>query len=214
VSASRERIRVYTEDDYFAQGGQRAEVARDGLGWPRESSDFSANLATAEEAHGLRMAAGALLIAGAGALGVVLALGAFASSTHVRRKAALRAARANARTASVASAIVAARTTQLRPKAISGARRVRPTTVTARHTRPTRGRASVRNQSNARSTSAATSRAAAGRALPSTHVAAGEPGFPDARRTAGDPHGQSTEIAAASSNSASRRGSGEFGFER
>src|ERR1700733_3949243 len=86
VGASRERIRVYGEDEYFAQGGQMAEVAREGSGWPREGSVFSADAATAEEARGLRMAAGTVLIAGAGALGVVLALGALASSTHVRRK--------------------------------------------------------------------------------------------------------------------------------
>ncbi len=213
VSASKERIRVYAEDEYFAQGGQMAEVARDGFDWAREDSVFSADVATAEEAHGLRMAAGALLIVGAGALGVVLALGAFASSTHVRRKAALRAARANARTAGAASTIVEARTAHLRPKTISGARRVRSATVAARHVRPARRSASVGTRSNARSSNAAASRSAAGRGLPNTDVAAGEPAFPDGRGTTGGAHGHSTEIAA-SSNSASRRGSGEFGFER
>jgi hypothetical protein len=210
VSASRERIRVYAEDEYFAHGGQMAEVARDGFDSAREDSVLSADVATAEEAHGLRMAAGALLIAGAGALGVVLTLGAFASSTHVRRKTALRVARANARTAGAASSIVAARGAYLHP---SGARRVRPVTTPARRARRARRSASVRNRSNARLTNAAASRAAAGRALPGTDGTAGEPVFPDARGTTGGSHGPITGIAA-SSNSASHRGSGEFGFER
>jgi hypothetical protein len=94
VGAPKERFRVYAEDEYFAHGGQIAEVARDGSAWAVEGSVFSADVAAAEGAHGLRIAFGTVLIAGAGALGVVLALGVFASSTHVRRKTALRAARA------------------------------------------------------------------------------------------------------------------------
>jgi len=213
VIASRERVRVYAEDEYFAQGGQIAETARGPSGWPIAGSVFSADTIVAEGAHGFRMAAATVLIAGAGALGVVLALGAFASSPHVRRKTALRAARANARTAGAASSITAARTTHLRPKAINGrARRVRSAAAGARRAQPARKSASARNWSNARSSNAAVSTSAAGRALPSTDVAA-EPAFPDGRGTAGGSHGHSTEIAA-SSNSAPRRGSGEFGFER
>jgi hypothetical protein len=214
VGAPRARFRVYAEDEYFAHGRQIAELARDGSGWPVEGSIFSAEVAGAEGAHGLRIAVGTVLIAGAGALGVVLALGAFASSSHIRRKTALRAARANARTAGAASAIKAARTTHLRPKTISGrARRVRSATVVARHARPARRSASTGSWSNARSSKAAASRSAAGQTLPSTDVTVGEPTFPDGRGTAGDPHGHSTEIAA-SSDSPSRRDSGEFGFER
>lgn len=214
VGAPRARFRVYAEDEYFAQGGQIAEAACDGSGWPVEGSVFSADVAAAEGAHGLRIAVGTVLIAGAGALGVVLALGVFASSTHVRRKTALRAARANARTAGPASAITAARTTHLRPKTISGrARRVRPATVVARHARPARRSASARSWSNARSSKAAASRSAAARALPSTDATVGEPTLPGGRGSSEGSHGHSTEIAA-SSNSPSRRGSGEFGFER
>ncbi len=215
VGAHRARFRVYAEDEYFAHGGQIAEVARDGSGWPVERSVFSADVAAAEGAYGFRIAVGTVLIAGAGALGVVLALGAFASSSHVRRKTALRAARANARTAGAASAITAARTTHLRPKTISGrARRVRSATVVARHARPpARRRASTESWSKAPSSRAAASRSAAGRALPSTDVTVGEPTFSDGRGTAGNSHGHSAEVAA-SSNSSSRRGSGEFSFER
>jgi hypothetical protein len=210
VGPPRARFRVYAEDEYFAQGGQIAEVARDGSGWPVEGSVFSADVA-AEGGHGLRIAVGTVLIAGAGALGVVLALGAFASSTHVRRKTALRAARANARTAGAASAITAARTTHLLPKTISGrARRVRPATVVARHARPARRSASARSWSNTRSSKAA---AAVGRALPGTDVTVGAPALPGGHGSSEGSHGHSTEIAA-SSNSSSRRGSGEFGFER
>jgi hypothetical protein len=203
---------VYAEDEYFAQGGQIAEVARDGSGWPVEGSVFSADVA-AEGGHGLRIAVGTVLIAGAGALGVVLALGAFASSTHVRRKTALRAARANAPTAGAASAITAARTTHLLPKTISGrARRVRPATVVARHARPARRSASARSWSNARSSKAAATRSAAGRALPSTDVTVGAPAFPGGRGSGEDPAGHSKEMAA--SRNSPRRSSGEFGFER
>jgi hypothetical protein len=214
VGAPRARFRVYGEDEYFAQGGQVAELARDGSGWPAASSVFSADVAAAEGAHGLRIAVGTALIAGAGALGVVLALGAFATSTHVRRKTALRAARANARTAGAASAIAAARTTHLRPKTISGrARRVGPATVVARPTRPARRSASARSWSNARSSKAGPSRPAAGQVLASSEVTAGAPALPDARGSSEGSHGRSTEMAA-TSNSSSRRGSGEFGFER
>ncbi len=214
VGAHRERFRVYAEDEYFAHGGQIAEVAGDGSGWPVEGSVFSADVAGAEGAHGLRIAVGTVLIAGAGALGVVLALGAFASSTHIRRKTALRAARADAGTVGAASAITAARTTHLRPKTISGrARRVRSAAVVARHARPARRSASTGSWSNTRSSKAAASRSAARQTLPSTDVTVGEASFPDGRGTAGDSHGHSTEVAA-TSNSSSRRGSGEFSFER
>ena len=214
VGAPRAGFRVYAEDEYFAHGGQIAEVARDGSGWPAEGSVFTADVAAAEGAHGLRIAVGTVLIAGAGALGVVLALGAFASSSHVRRKTAARAARANAGTAGVTSAITAARSTHLRPKMISGrARRVRSATVVARHARPARRSASTRSWSNAPSSNADASRSAAGQTLPSADVTVGEPTSPDGRGSAGDVHGHSTEIAA-SSSSPSRRDSGEFGFER
>jgi hypothetical protein len=202
---------VYDEDEYFAQGGQIAEVARDRSGWPMESSVFSADVAAVQGARGLRIAVGSVLIAGAGALGVVLALGAFVSSTHVRRKTALRAARANARTAGAASTLTAARTTHLRPKTISGrARRVRP--VAARHARPASKSAS-RGWSNARSSKAVASRPAAGRALPSTDVT-DAPAFPGGRGSTEGSYGHGTEIAASPRNTPSRRGSGEFGFER
>jgi hypothetical protein len=203
---------VYDEDEYFAQGGQIAEVARDGSGWPMESSVFSTDVVAVEGARGLRIAVGSLLIAGAGALGVVLALGAFVSSTHVRRKAALRAARANARTAGAASALTTARTTHLRRKTINGrARRVRP--VVARHARPA-SRNAYRSWSNARSSKAVASRPAAGRALPSTDVTVDAPAFPGGRRSTEGSYGHRTEIAASPRNTPSRRGSGEFGFER
>lgn len=214
VIASRERFRVYAEDEYFAQGGQIAEVARGQSDWPVEGSVFSADATAAGGVHGFRAAAATALITGAGALGVVLVLGAFASSSHVRRKTALRAARANARTAGAASAITAARITHLRPKTINGrSRRVRSATAATRHPRPARKSASGRNWSNTGSSKAVGSRSPAGRALPGTDVAVGEPSFPDARGTAGVPHGHGTEIAA-SSSSGSRRGPGEFGFER
>lgn|GEM_PF-4058585 len=214
VGAPRARFRVYAEDEYFAHGGQIAEVARDGSGWPVAGSAFSADVAAAEGAHGLRVAVGSLLIAGAGALGVVLALGAFASSSHVRRKTALRAARANARTTGAVSAITTTRTTHLHPKTISGrARRVRSATVVARYARPARRNASTGSWSNAPSSRAAASRSAAAQTLPSTGPTVGEPTFSDGRGTAGDSHGHSTEVVA-SSNAPSRRGSGEFSFER
>jgi hypothetical protein len=213
VGASRARFRVYPEDEYFAQGGQIAEVARDGSGWPVEGSVFFADAAVAEGDRRLRIAVGTALIAGASALGVVLALGAFASSTHVRRKAALRAARANARTAGAASAVAAARTTHLRPKTISGrARRHRAATVVAGPARPARRSASVRSMSNARASKAA-ARSAAGGALGSSDVTPSAPAVPGAGGSSEGLHARSTEIAAAS-NSPSRPGSGEFGFER
>jgi len=205
---------VYAEDEYFAQGGQIAEVARDGSGWPVEGSVLSADVAGAEGAHGLRIAVGTVLIAGAGALSVVLALGAFVSSTHVRRKIALRAARANAPIAGAASAITAPRTTHLRPKTISGrARRVRAATVVARHARPARPSASARSWSHARSSKAAASRSAAGRALPSSDVTVGAPALTGGRESSEGSSGHSPEMVA-SSTPPSRRGSGEFGFER
>lgn len=214
VSSPGERFRVYAEDEYFAQGGQIAEVALDGSGWPVESSVFSADVAVAEGVRGFRLAAATVLIAGAGALGVVLALGVFASSTHVRRKTALRAARANARTAGAASAITAARTAHPRPQTISGrAQRVRPATVVARRARPARRNVSARNRSNTRPSNAAAPRSAAGGALPATDVTPGEPAIPGGRGSGEGLHAHSTEIAA-SSNSPLRRGSGEFGFER
>ena len=220
VSSPRERFRVYAEDEYFANGGQIFEGARDGSGWPVEGSAFSADVAAGEGGRGSRMAAGTVLLAGAGALGVVLALGTFASSTHVRRKAALRAARPTARTAGAISAITAARTTHLRPKTISGrARRVRPTTVVASHSRPARTSASARNWPDARASDAAASRSSAARVLPSTgvtpgiDVAAREPAIAGGRESGEGSPAHSTEIAA-SSDTSSRRGSGEFGFER
>lgn len=214
VGAPRARFRVYAEDEYFAQGGQIAEAARDGSGWPIGGSVFSTDVAVAEGVHGLRIAVGTVLIAGAGALGVVLALGAFASATHVRGKTALRAARANAPTAGAASATTAARTTHLRPKTISGrARRVRPATAVARRARPARRNASAKSWSNARSSEVATSRSAAGLALSNADVTVGAPAFPGGRGSGEGSHGRRTEIAA-SSNSPSRRNSGEFGFER
>lgn len=214
VCAPRARFRVYAEDEYFAQGGQIAEAARDGSGWPMGGSVFSTDVAVAEGVHSLRIAVGAVLIAGAGALGVVLALGAFASSTHVRRKTALRAARANARTAGAASATTAARATHLRPKTISGrARRVRSATVVARHARPARRSASARSRPNARSSKVAASRSAAGPALPNPDATVDAPVFPGGRGSSEGSHGHLTEMAA-SSDSPSRRDSGEFGFER
>jgi hypothetical protein len=210
VGTPRARFRVYDEDEYFAHGGQVAEVARDGSGWPMESSVFSADVAAVEGARGLRIAVGSVLIAGAGALGIVLALGAFVSSTHVRRKTALRAARANARIAGAASAITAARTTHLRPKTNSG--RARPVQrVVARHARPA-SRSASRSWSNARSSKAAAARPAAGRALPSTEVTVGA--LPDGRGSSEGAYGHSTEISASPRSTPSRRGSGEFGFER
>jgi hypothetical protein len=202
---------VYDEDEYFARGGQIAE-ARDRSGWPMESSVFSADGAAVEDARGLRIAVGSVLIAGAGALGVVLALGAFVSSTHVRRKTALRAARANARTAGAATALTAARTTQLRPKTISGrARRVRP--VVARPARPP-SRSASRSWSHARSSKAVAPRPAAGRVLPATDVTVDAPAFPGGRASTEGSYDPGTEIAASPRSTPSRRGSGEFGFER
>jgi hypothetical protein len=214
VRAPRARFRVYAEDEYFAQAGQITEVARAGSGWPAEGSVFSASDAGTEGAHGPRVAAGAMLVAGAGALGVVLVLGTFATSTHVRRKTALRAARASARTAGAALAITATRTAHLRPKATSrGARRARPATAVATHALPVRRSASARSRSNGRSSTTADSRSAAGHALPSATGTAGAPAFLTARGDAEGFHGPSAEMAA-SSDTRSRRRSGEFGFER
>ncbi len=211
VIAPRERFRIYTEDEYFAEDGQVAE--RDGSAWSLDSSEPSGGGA-GWGMRCLRFAAGTALVAGAGALGLVVVLNLFASSTHVRRKTALRAVRANARTAGVVSAIAVTRTTHLRPKMINGrARRTRPATVVAKHARPARRSASTQGRSNARSSNAATTRSAAGQALPSADRAGSEPAFPDGRGNGAQSHGRSAEIAA-SSNSASHRGSGEFGFER
>jgi hypothetical protein len=212
VGAPRERFRVYAEDEYFAQHGQIAEADRDG-GWSAEGSIFSADVAAAEDVHGLGIAAGMVLIAGAGALCVVLALGVLASSTHLRRKTALRAARANARAAGADSAIASARTTHLRPKTISGrARRARPATA-ASHAWPARRSTSAGHRSNARSSNAAISRSTAGRALAGTEMAAGAPAFVDGRGSGAASHDHSTQMAA-TSTSASHRSPGEFGFER
>ena len=212
VGAPGARFQVYAEDEYFAQGGQIAEIARDGSGWPIRSSVFSADVAPDDGGRGLRIAVGAVLIAGAGELGVVLALGAFASSTHVRRKTALRAARANARTPRATSVITAqTQTSHLRPKTISGrTQRIRP--LPARHARSARSSA-PRSRSNARFSKPAASRSATARPLPSPDVAGSQSELPGGPTSSGGSSGHNTEMAAAS-NTPSRPVSGEFGFER
>jgi hypothetical protein len=214
VGAPGARFRVYGEDEYFAHSRRNAERARDGSGWPAEGSAFSADVAGAEGAHGLSIAAGAVLIAGAGALGVVLALGAFATSTHVRRKTALRAARANARTAGAALALTTTRTTLPHPKAKSGrARRVRPATAVARRPLSVRRGASARGRSNARSSTATADAPALRRGLAKVDRTVGGPTPPTGRGGSEGSYGQGTEMVA-SSDTSSRRGAGEFGFER
>jgi hypothetical protein len=213
VIAPRERFRMYAEDEYFAQAGQISELARDGVSWPVDGSHF-VDAGAGAGIRGFRLAAGAALVAGAGALGVVLVLNVLASSVHVRRKTALRTARANARIAAATSAITTARPTHLRSKGSTGrARRTRPAPVVNKGARHAHRSAFIQDGSNARSSRPAASRPLADRALPSTDVAAREPVSADGRGTGGDARGARTEVAA-SGNPASRRGKGEFGFER
>jgi hypothetical protein len=206
-------FRVYAEDEYFALSGETADVARDRSARPVESSVFSADDVAAGGIHGSRIAAGTLLIAGVGALGVVLALCAFATSTHVRRKSALRAARANARTGGAAMALTATRTKRVLPKTISGrARRTRPAAGVARHALAAGRSVSARRRSNARSWKATTRGATADLALASNETTAGASVLPSGRGSSEGPYGPRTEIAASSDKPA--RPAGEFGFER
>jgi hypothetical protein len=213
VGAPRARFRVYGEDEYFAESGRDAELARDGSGWPVGGSAVPPDVAGAEGVHGLRIAAAGALIAGAGALGVVLALGAFATATHVRRKTALRAARANARAAGAALARTATRTTHPRPKAMRGrVRRLRPATAAAMHALPVRRSAPAGGRSSARP-STATPAPIPRRALPRVDGTVGAPPVPTSRDGSEGSPGQGPEMVA-SSDTSSRQGSGEFGFER
>jgi len=212
VGTPRTPFRVYAEDEYFALGAETGDVARDRSGRPVASSVSSADVVAAEGVHGSRIAAGTLLVAGVGALGVVLALGAFATSTHVRRKSALRAARANARTAGAAMAITATRTKRV-PKTINGrARRVRPATAVARHALAAGRSVSARRRSNARSSKATARGAAADRVLASNETTAGALTLASGHGSGAGPYGLRTEIAASGDRPA--RPAGEFGFER
>jgi hypothetical protein len=213
VGTARAPFRVYAEDEYFALSGETADVAHDRSARPVESSVFSADAVAAGGARGSRIAAGALLVVGAGALGVALTLGAFATSTHIRRKSVLRAARANARTAGVAMAITATRTKRVSPKTISGrARRVRPATAGARHALPAGRSVSVRHRSNARSSKAAARGATADRALASNETTAGASALRSDPGSSEGPSGPRAEMA--SSGDKPTRPAGEFGFER
>jgi hypothetical protein len=210
VGTPRSPFRVYAEDEYFALSGETGHVAGDRSGWPVASSVSSGDVVAAGGVHGSRIAAGTLLVAGIGALGAVLALGAFATSTHVRRKSALRAARANARTAGAAMAVTATRTKRVSPKTSGRARRARPATAVARHALAAGRSVSARRHSNARSSKAAARRATADRALASTETTAGASALPHG--SGEGPYGPRTEIAASGDRPA--RPAGEFGFER
>lgn len=124
----KERFRVYPEDEFFARGEQiaKATTGDDAVG-AASASAFPSSLVGVTAARGLRMAFGTGLVAGVGALGLVIVFHTLAPAAHVRRKAVLRAARANALAAAAATPRTSLRV----------GRRARPRTV-HRHVRGNR----------------------------------------------------------------------------
>jgi hypothetical protein len=120
---------VYSEDEFFARGEQIAKATtRDHAVGAASASAFPASLVgVTAGARGLRMAFGTGLVAGVGALGLVIVFHALSPAEHVRRKAVLRAARANALAAAAATP----------PTSLRVGRRARPRTV-HRHVRRSR----------------------------------------------------------------------------
>lgn len=94
----KERFRVYSEDEFFARGEQiaRAMTRDDAVASASVPALPSSSVGATVGARGLRMALGTGLVAGVGALGLVVVFYMLSPAAHVRRKAALRAARANA----------------------------------------------------------------------------------------------------------------------
>ncbi len=214
VGAPAERFRVYAEDEYFAQGEQIAELARDGSAWRRGGSALPPDGATAGGTRRFRVAVGTMLFAGTGALGLVLAFGVLGPSNHMRRKAALRAARANARAVAAASAIAEARTSPLRRKRISRrARPVRAAAVAASSARHGHGRAHVKDRPRTQRSAVVTSRSTADDVLSSARLA-GSDATPSGDRGTGNYVLDHKAAVAVPSESTSRPAKGEFGFER
>lgn len=213
-SPVKERFRVYAEDEFFALGEHAFKATRDGstqaavvADSPTDMNGWSLGVPDADSVHGARIALGGLLVAGAGALGLVLALN-LASATHGRRKAALRVRLNGAPAVATAHVAPVQIARQVRHGRASGRGRQRRAASAGTDARR-RQRAPFRRPARASLENTAPSSALV---TQGRRVAVAEPVRTAGGVNGGDGRSQAT-IAAASSDPA-RAGHGEFGFER
>lgn len=213
---AKERFRVYSEDEFFARGEQIAKaMGRDDAVGSASVPAFQSSLAgAAVGARGLRMALGTGLVAGAGALGLAVVVYMLSPAAHVRRKAVLRAGRANALATAAAKPPAALRVAQrARPRAVRRqARRDHAATPGASASDRRAVQAPIRHTAMTRPVSAV-SLSPARRSSGSPRVVARGPSSPAGGSTDVDVRAR-PEVVAASNGSASPQGEGEFGFEQ
>lgn len=216
-SPPKERFRVYAEDEFFALGERALEPTRDGSAQavvvgdsPMGMNAWSPNAPNAQYVHGARVAFGSLLVAGAGALGLVLALN-LASATHGRRKAALRVARANSTPAIATPHVTPVHIARrVRHVGASGRARQRRAAIAPADARRRQGRAPVKRPARVPLNSAAAPSSAL--VTQAQRVAVAGPSRTGGRVNGDDGRPQVT--ASAASSDPARAAHGEFGFER
>jgi hypothetical protein len=212
--ASKERFRVYSEDEYFARSERIPELTRDGSARRPIASEVLAQVDDLPEAGGARLARGVVAVVGIGALAFGLAFHLLASTAQVRRRALLRAARPGT---SAGAAPAGAR----RPS-VHARQQARPRSTNQRRARPRPSSASDVCRDRLPSSRATVRSAAArdrGARAPRAREVGGSPQVPTApARQAGGASSQGAVARdvelAASSGSAARGEEGEFGFER
>ncbi len=208
-SPPKERFRVYAEEEFFALEEHVAEPTRDGS----ERVAMNARPLDAPNAHyvhGARVAFGSLLVAGAGALGLVLVLN-LAPATNGRRKATLRVARASSTPAIPTPHVTPAHfARRVRHAGVGGRARQRRAAIAPADARRRQRTAPVRRPARVPLESAAAPSSAL--VAQGQQVAAAERSRTSGGGNGGD--GRPRLTARAASSDPARAGHGEFGFER